>query len=166
MKSSSILLISAVISFCLLVLAGAEDARPANDAARVQLTFNHLALSVNDVDRSAEFYARVLNLSEIDRQARAKGVRWFSLGNGGQQLHLISHEYYQGGPVKINKAVHLALATDHFDEFLKQLDADGVAYGDWRGGPKQIETRSDGVKQVYFQDPDGYWIEVNDAGHK
>jgi catechol 2,3-dioxygenase-like lactoylglutathione lyase family enzyme len=160
-----ILSLSVGLSFGMLVLVRAEDAGPAKEAGHVQLTFDHLALSVNDVDRSAEFYSRVLNLSEIDRQARAKGVRWFSLGNG-QQLHLISHEYYQGGPVKINKAVHLALATDHFAEFLKQLDADGVAYGDWRGGPKQVETRSDGVKQVYFQDPDGYWIEVNDAGQK
>ena len=163
MKTSLLLALS--LSFCLFVLARAEDAGHVQDAGHVKLTFNHLALSVKDVDRSAEFYGRLLNLSEIDRQARAKGVRWFSLGNG-QQLHLISHAYYQGDPVRINKAVHLALATDHFDECLKQLDANGVAYGDWAGEPKKADTRGDGVKQVYFQDPDGYWIEVNSAGEK
>jgi lactoylglutathione lyase len=26
-----------------------------------------------------------------------------------------------------------------------------------------ITTRVDGVKQIYFKDPDGYWIEINDA---
>ena len=27
----------------------------------------------------------------------------------------------------------------------------------------KITTRPDGVHQIWFQDPDGYWIEVNDA---
>jgi catechol 2,3-dioxygenase-like lactoylglutathione lyase family enzyme len=165
MKTSSLLALSLALSFCLFLLARGEEAGHAQDAARVTLAFDHLALSVKDVDRSADFYSRVLNLSEIDRQARAKGVRWFSLGRG-QQLHLIAHEYYQGDPVKINKAVHLALAADHFDAFLKQLEADGIAYGSFRGEPKKVDTRGDGVKQIYFQDPDGYWIEVNDASQK
>jgi lactoylglutathione lyase len=25
------------------------------------------------------------------------------------------------------------------------------------------QVRSDGVKQIFVQDPDGYWIEINDA---
>jgi hypothetical protein len=29
---------------------------------------------------------------------------------------------------------------------------------------RQVTARPDGVKQVYFQHPDGYCIEVNDAG--
>ena len=28
---------------------------------------------------------------------------------------------------------------------------------------KKVQTRADGVKQIYMQDPDGFWIEVNDA---
>jgi len=42
------------------------------------LTFNHLALSVKDVNRSAEFYRNVLGLTEIANRARLDGVRWFS----------------------------------------------------------------------------------------
>ena len=26
----------------------------------------------------------------------------------------------------------------------------------------KLKNRIVGVKQIYFQDPDGYWIEVND----
>ncbi len=26
-----------------------------------------------------------------------------------------------------------------------------------------ITTRVDNVKQIWLQDPDGYWIEINDA---
>jgi len=25
-----------------------------------------------------------------------------------------------------------------------------------------VQLRPDGIQQIYFQDPDGYWIEVND----
>jgi catechol 2,3-dioxygenase-like lactoylglutathione lyase family enzyme len=171
MKTSLLCALSLSLAMGLFVLArgddatGPRDAAAARDAGHLKLAFNHLALSVQDVDRSAEFYGHVLGLAEIDRNSRSKGVRWFSLGNG-QQLHLISPVYYRGDPVHINKAVHLALASDHFDEFLKQLDAKGIAYGNWAGEPKKFDTRHDGVKQIYFQDPDGYWIEVNDAGEK
>jgi lactoylglutathione lyase len=31
------------------------------------------------------------------------------------------------------------------------------------GGRKTCgDNRVDGIKQIYLQDPDGYWIEVND----
>jgi catechol 2,3-dioxygenase-like lactoylglutathione lyase family enzyme len=165
MKILMICVLSLSLSLGFFVLARGDDAASTRDAGHLKLAFNHLALSVQDVDRSTEFYGHVLGLSEIDRNARTKGVRWFSLGNG-QQLHLISPVYYRGETVKINKAVHIALASDHFDEFCKQLDADGVAYGNWASEAKKFDIRGDGVKQIYFQDPDGYWIEVNSAGEK
>ena len=37
-----------------------------------------------------------------------------------------------------------------------------VRYVNFKGEERKMTTRPDGVKQVYFQDPDGYWIEVND----
>ncbi len=141
----------------------AHESTVSQTIERVTLTFNHVALSVADVDRSAKFYERVLNLSEIQKKTKTEGVRWLSLGEG-KELHLISPLYYRGDAVKINKAVHLALTTKRFDDFLKLLDAEGVAYGDWQGNARKIQMRSDGVKQIFFQDPDGYWIEVNSAG--
>ena len=30
-------------------------------------------------------------------------------------------------------------------------------------GNHSPQVRSDGVRQIFIQDPDGYWIEVNDA---
>lgn len=130
-----------------------------------KLVFNHMALSVKDLNVSADFYGCVLNLHELSKQSRSKGVRWFSLGEG-KELHLISQEYYKGDHVVINKAVHLALAASNFDEVLKLLDSHQVPYGDWKGALKQVKIRSDGVKQVFLQDPDGYWIEINSTGEK
>jgi lactoylglutathione lyase len=134
-------------------------------APGAKLVFNHVSLSVKDLDASADFYGRILNLREIFREVPTKGVRWFSLGEG-KELHLISPEHFKGDHVVVNKAVHLALTTDNFAELLKVLDAHQVAYGDWKGTLRQVDMRSDGVKQVFLQDPDGYLIEINSAGEK
>ena len=84
-------------------------------------------------------------------------MRWFSLGEG-KELHLIS---IAGGLVSRHKAVHLALTTPGFDTFVQSLEKSGVEYSDWEGNSGEIGVRADGTRQLYFQDVDGYWIEVN-----
>jgi len=44
---------------------------------------------------------------------------------------------------------------------MTHLDQMHVKYRNFKGDGK-ISARPDGIKQIYFQDPDGYWIEVND----
>ncbi len=126
------------------------------------LTFNHMALSVRDVNRSADFYKNILGLQEITNRAKMEGIRWFSLGEG-KELHLIS---IVKDTVIINKAVHLALTTTNFDNLLKVLSANNIVYSDWPGTVNKVNIRADGIKQVFFQDPNGYWIEVNSVGQK
>ena len=120
-------------------------------------TFNHMALSVKDIDRSVSFYKKVLSLKEITNRTKTAGIRWFSLGEN-KELHLISILKEQ---VTINKAVHLALTTSDFSRFVKTLEKENIVYSDWPGTVNKINIRPDGIKQVFFQDPDGYWIEVN-----
>lgn len=122
-------------------------------------SYNHLALSVKDVNRSAEFYKNVMKLQEITNRSKIEGIRWFMLKDG-QELHLISTIQEK---VTINKAVHLGLSSANFDAFIKHLDAAKVVYSDWAGKPNTINIRADGIKQIFFQDPDGYWIEVNNV---
>ncbi len=120
--------------------------------------FNHIALSVKDVDESVEFYQKVLQLKEIENTASNSKTRWLSIGEG-KQLHLIPRP---NAEIKTNKAVHFALATadlNAFEILLKELD---IPYSDWPGTPNRDYVRKDGIKQVYFQDPNGYWIEIND----
>ena len=125
-------------------------------------TFNHIALSVKDVGQSAQFYKDIIGLQEITNRTKMEGIRWFSFGEG-KELHLVS---ILKEPVTINKAVHFALTTSHFDNFIKTLEAKNVTYSDWPGTPNKISLRADGINQIYFQDPDGYWIEVNSIGSK
>ena len=148
--------------FLLLLLLLTSGALRAQDAPAFAFTFNHLALSVKDVNRSADFYKKTLQLTEIPKRTKLDYVRWLSLGQG-KELHLIS---VVKEPVAVNKGVHLALATAHFDDFVRRLDVLKTPYSDWPGAAHTVNHRDDGVRQIYFQDPDGYWIEINDAGQQ
>jgi lactoylglutathione lyase len=145
------------ILFLMIVSTGVLYAQ-----TKSSITINHLALSVKNVDASAEFYKTVLGLEEITNRTKNPGIRWFSLGEG-KELHLISTV---PGNIMITKAVHLGLTNSNFDTFVKALEANKVTYSDWPGTANTISTRADGVKQVFFQDPDGYWIEVNNVSTK
>ncbi|MBL0340854.1 MAG: VOC family protein [Bacteroidetes bacterium] len=133
-----------------------------NAQENLNFTFNHLALSVRDVNISAEFYSKVLNLKEITNRTKMEGIRWFSMGEG-KELHLIS---IVNEPVTINKAIHIALTTSDFDTFVNKLESMKIAYSDWPGIPQKVNIRADGIKQIFFQDPDGYWVEVNSVGNR
>ncbi|NEU09317.1 VOC family protein [Flavihumibacter sp. R14] len=122
-----------------------------------EFKFNHLAISVSNLQTSAEFYNRVLGLEEIANRGKVEGVRWFSFGDG-RELHLIS--IVKKG-VTTNKAVHLALTSSSFDSFVTKLQSLKIPYSDWPGNVNKVNVRADGIKQIFFQDPDGYWIEVN-----
>ncbi|SFJ65531.1 Catechol 2,3-dioxygenase [Olleya namhaensis] len=120
---------------------------------------DHIALSVKDVDLSVAFYQSVFRIEEVKNTASSSKTRWLALTDH-KQIHLIPRPELE---VKTNKAVHFALATPNFDAFVKHLKSLEVYYSDWRDTPKKDYVRDDGIQQIYFQDPDGYWIEVNNA---
>ena len=121
------------------------------------ISFNHIALSVKDVDESVQFYQKVLQLDEIENTASDSKTRWLSL-NEGKQLHLIPRPYSE---IKINKALHFALSTSDLDALISNLERLKIEFSDWKDIPNKIFVRKDGIKQIYFQDPNGYWIEIN-----
>lgn len=143
----------------LLVLLFVSFSKPilAQETTNISMVFNHVALSVINVDVSADFYKRALNLNEIVNRTKVDGIRWFSLGED-KELHLIS---VVKGDVTINKAVHFALSSTTFDAFVANLEHENIPYSSWAGEENKITIRADGIKQIYVQDPDGYWIEVN-----
>ncbi len=147
MNKLSTLLIALLFS----VFSQAQDVNP------FAFKFNHVSLSVKDLDRSVSFYKTILKLNEITNRGKSEGIRWLALGED-KELHLISTIK---GDIQINKAVHFAIATPNFEDFVKLLDTQKITYSDWKGALNTITIRADGVKQIYIQDPDGYWIEIN-----
>ncbi|MBC2845187.1 VOC family protein [Winogradskyella flava] len=122
-------------------------------------SFNHIALSVKDVDKSVEFYQNVFLLKDIENTASNSKTRWLAL-SGDIQLHLIPRP---NSEIKTDKAVHFALATSDLNSFIKRLVDLKIEYSDWLNTPNKDYIRKDGIKQIYFQDPNGYWIEINNA---
>jgi lactoylglutathione lyase len=132
------------------------------DNIEYSFSFDHIALSVKDVDSSVDFYKNVLGIKEITNRTKIEGIRWLTLSDG-TELHLIS---IIKDSFTLNKAIHLGLSTSNFDTFIKRLDILKIDYSDWPGTPHKVNIRTDGIKQIYFQDLDGYWIEVNNVEQK
>lgn len=121
--------------------------------------FDHAALYVTDLPKSLAFYRDVVGLDTLADPFRDGQHAWLSLG-AGMQLHLVA-----GAPKREAQPQnhHLSLRIPSVESFLPRLAKAGVPYVNARGEKNTITTRPDGVQQVYFQDPDGYWIEINDA---
>ncbi len=131
----------------------AQDYKP-------QVKTDHIAIVVADLPASAQFYSEILGLDEITNQTKKTNIRWFTLADG-VELHLINRSK-EG--IQLIKDVHLALAVNDFEAFVNMLREKKVNFENWPGEANSTNSRPDGIKQVYIQDPDGYWIEINDAG--
>ena len=124
------------------------------------MKFNHQALLVNDLNQSGYFYKNILGFEEIEVGAgQNPPKRWFK-SDDGMEIHLISTNKKLKS---IPKGVHMAFSVKNFDLFIDNLSINKVKYSNWIGNENQIQIRKDGYKQVFFQDPQGYWIEINNA---
>ena len=120
---------------------------------------NHIALYVFDLKKSTEFYRDVLQLDEIPEPFKDGKHTWFKLGEYSQ-FHLI-----EGAKQVISheKSSHLCFSVKSLEEFITLLDKRKIDRVNMKGDSRKPTVRPDGVSQIYFQDPDGYWLEVNDA---
>jgi len=120
---------------------------------------NHIAHYVVDLKVSSNFYMNIIGLDSINEPFHDGKHTWLSVGNKSH-LHLI-----QGakGPVLVEKNSHICFSVASVPGFIKVLDKNKIEYENWAGEKMTLTNRVDGVKQIYFKDPDGYWIEINDA---
>lgn len=124
------------------------------------LQFDHTNVLTDDLETSYTFYKEVLMLEELPTPwGQSQPVRFFKVG-ATSQIHVAQVEHQKH---EMHKGLHIALTVKNFDAFLEHLTANGIAYSNFDGQVGTNELRPDGVRQIYFQDPDGYWLEVNDA---
>jgi len=156
---------TAILASPALLLAGSLFVgRPAPAAASrlaptaPRLAFDHTTVEVRDLERSAQFYEKTMGFERIPEPFHDGRHIWFRIGEH-EQLHVVSGAAAAAtNPI----GVHFAFRAGSLAEFMAHMDAMKVKYRSFDGKEK-FTARSDGVKQTYLQDPDGYWIEVNDG---
>ena len=150
-----------------LALSALVMARPAGGAAaqgaapapiRVQ-TMNHVTLSVSDVQRSVEFYQRVLGLPLVTTQGTerdwdAPAVPVLGIGDGPQFIALS-----RGDRPHIN---HYCLGMEGFDaaEIVARLAEHGIE--------ARVRMRADSdppAEELMFNDPDGIPVQIQDVSY-
>jgi lactoylglutathione lyase len=126
---------------------------------KLPMRINHLALYVKDIKQSRVFYTQVLGLDSIPEPFHDGLHLWLNMG-GGASIHVIG-----GAPERKEYFLnnHLCLSTSSVEDFKKILEKRGIVWYNAAKEKGKTTTRVDGVKQVWLQDPDGYWLEINDA---
>jgi lactoylglutathione lyase len=146
-----------IVAGLALVIAGTGAA--AAQEARPMVRLDHVALHVADTQKSIDFYQGAFGLEEIPSPFLPGGPRWLAFA-GGLALHL---QPGRTQPVGASRRIHFAVTLPSLDPVLVYLRAHQILWVDSAERPGRISrTRTDGVQQIFFQDPDGYWIEVND----
>ena len=108
----------------------------------------HATILVRDLQRTREFYTKVLGLREIARPRFNFPGTWFVIGE--QELHIVVKDDLNGDPA-FSDDRHIALGVADFDKVPAALEELGVPF---RRGSNPAR------KQIFFRDPDGNLIEL------
>ncbi|MBT1699021.1 VOC family protein [Fulvivirgaceae bacterium PWU4] len=124
-----------------------------------KVRINHTAIFVVDLKVTKAFYENIIGLDTIPEPFHDGKHAWYSLG-GGVAMHVI-----QGATEKKTyyKNQHTCFSVPSVEAFTAVLKKNNIPFEDVSGKKNTISNRVDGVKQIWLQDPDGYWLEINDA---
>jgi catechol 2,3-dioxygenase-like lactoylglutathione lyase family enzyme len=116
-------------------------------------SLNHVSVAVTDVERSADFYKRVLGLKEVSRP----GNGGINLGLGSSFLGL----YKLPDPGKPN---HFCIGVNDYNpdriaERLKQMNVQANV-------DRNPANRTTGGDQLYFTDPDNTRVQLSANGYQ
>jgi lactoylglutathione lyase len=145
--------ISVLSLLCLLQFSSfAQD-----NKAKAKL--NHTAIYVVDLKKSGDFYINIIGLDTIPEPFHDGKHIWLQTAPH-IQMHIIqgateAKTYY--------KNQHSCFSVASVEAFTKMLMAKKILFEDRDGKQNAFTIRVDGVKQIWLQDPDGYWVEINDA---
>jgi len=150
MKKIRRLVLSTIIFSCTLQFVIAQS-----NKARI----NHLAIYVVDFQKSTSFYRDIIGLDTIPEPFHDGKHTWMKIGPKAS-IHIIQgaeakKEYYKGN--------HICFSVESLEKFIELLKKNNISWEDYNNNKMAITSRPDGVKQIWLQDPDGYWIEINNA---
>ena len=165
----------------LVLLALSPPARAAQPATRAPLiqAVGPVGLTVSDLDRSIDFYTRVLTfekVSEIEVEGaeyeRLQGVfglrmRVARLRLGSEEIELTEYLAPRGRPRIADSRSndrwfqHVAIIVSDMDKAYARLRENKIEHAST--GPQTLPAwnkNAGGIKAFYFRDPDGHTLEV------
>jgi len=129
--------------------AGAQSPAP----VAVGRSMNHISLSVSDVNRSADFYNRVLGMEIISRPA-----------NGGLNMGLGDESFLGLYNIANTQGMHhLCIGVENYNA--DRLNARLMDHGIQGSVSRDPANRTSGGDQLYFPDPDGNLVQLSQHGY-
>ncbi len=117
---------------------------------------DHIVLTVFDLDRTLDFYSRVLGMEPV---TFAGGRRGLAFGTQKLNLHQAGREFEPKALKPAPGAIDLCfIAATPLEEVIGVLRSEGVAIID---GPVSKTGALGPMMSVYFRDPDGNLVEVS-----
>lgn len=117
---------------------------------------DHLVLTVADIDKTIDFYTRVLGMRDITFGA---GRRALAFGTSKINLHLAGHELEPKAARPTPGSADLCLIVeDSPEEILAQLREAGVPVEE---GPVDRTGATGPIRSIYLRDPDANLIELS-----
>jgi catechol 2,3-dioxygenase-like lactoylglutathione lyase family enzyme len=133
-------------------------------------SLDHVGLYVSDLEVTRHFYCDLLDMVELERPESFDFPGfWFKAGEA--QVHV----FLERAPGRVAETIgdaaigeerergfwnHMAIEVEDVETARAALEALEIPL---IGGP---HTRSDGVRQIYLLDPDGYMIEFYSGGYE
>lgn len=147
-----------ILAALLMMATSFQEIMAQAEKKKSTVALNHIAIYVADLKVGTDFYETVFDLEIIPEPFKDGRHTWFSIGVAGQ-LHLI-----QGAKSNVlhEKNDHLCFSVADMEAFTDKLKAKKISFENWAGDLNTVTRRVDGIKQIYFKDPDGHWLEVND----
>ena len=132
--------------------AGATVSAQASQVAQGK-TLNHISIAVTDVEKSADFYSKLLGLKVVSRP-----------GNGGINLGL--SDGFLGLYKLPNPGTphHFCIGVDNYDP--DKIAAGLQAMGLKASVDRNPANRTSGGDQLYFPDPDGTRVQLSANGYQ
>ena len=172
-KASGVMKIVVVLVFVLVAYSPAALPQP------IVKSVEAVGMTVSDMDRSIEFFSKVLSFERISdvevaggEYERLQGVfgarmRVARLKLGGEVIELTEYLAPQGRPIPVDSRAndrwfqHIAIVVSDMDKAYQQLRAHKVRHAST--GPQTIPASNKtaaGIRAFYFKDPDGHNLEI------
>lgn len=142
-------------------------------------TIHHMGLTVEDLDKSIEFYSTAFGLEVVDRavfggeelgyvvQVPGAELEYAFLAGQNAVLELIEYKTPKGKPYALNNndvgAAHCCFVVDDLDATYERLLGMGVVFNAPPQSAPDIPPFN-GLKYTYFRDLNGVTIELMQPG--